>query len=109
MIIKGLFRWASSLQIYIYCLFIVEKVDESVILLGVLEDNRESYDFCMCNPPFFSDHLEAQGITNSRSDDRPEPHSVNTAGSTESVAFGGEVEFVKRMIHESIELKDKVR
>jgi methyltransferase len=53
--------------------------------------------------------LEAQGITNSRSDDRPEPHSVNTAGSTESVAFGGEVEFVKRMIHESIELKDKVR
>lgn len=87
----------------------VEKVDESAILLAVLKDNGESYDFCMCNPPFFSDHLEAQGITNSRSDDRPEPHSVNTAGSTESVAFGGEVEFVKRMIHESIELKDKVR
>lgn len=87
----------------------VKKVQESAILLDVIGDGADTYDFCMCNPPFFSDHLEAQGITNSRSDQRPEPHSVNTASSTESVAFGGEVEFVKKMIHESTKLKDKVR
>ncbi|VDI68941.1 methyltransferase [Mytilus galloprovincialis] len=87
----------------------VQKVEKDVVLLDVLETSAATYTFCMCNPPFFMDNLEAQGITNTRSDDRPEPHSVNTASPTESVAFGGEVEFVKKMIHESLELKTKVR
>ncbi|XP_063396984.1 RNA N6-adenosine-methyltransferase mettl16-like isoform X1 [Mytilus trossulus] len=87
----------------------VQKVEKDVVLLDVLKTSAATYTFCMCNPPFFMDNLEAQGITNTRSDDRPEPHSVNTASPTESVAFGGEVEFVKKMIHESLELKTKVR
>ncbi|CAC5388991.1 METTL16 [Mytilus coruscus] len=87
----------------------VQKVEKSVVLLDVLNTSAATFTFCMCNPPFFMDNLEAQGITNTRSDDRPEPHSVCTASPTESVAFGGEVEFVKKMIHESLELKTKVR
>ncbi|XP_052075615.1 RNA N6-adenosine-methyltransferase mettl16-like [Mytilus californianus] len=87
----------------------VQKVEKSAVLLDVLKVSAATYTFCMCNPPFFMDNLEAQGITNTRSDDRPEPHSVCTASPTESVAFGGEVEFVKKMIHESLELKTKVR
>ena len=83
-------------------------MEEDKILLGVVEDS-EKYDFCMCNPPFFSDHLEAQGIAATRSDDRPDPKSMSTASEKESIAWGGEVRFVCQMIEESLVLKDKIR
>ena len=87
---------------------LVKKVEEDTLLLGLVEDNT-NYDFCMCNPPFYSDHLEAQGITTSRSDDRPEPMSVSTASEVESISWGGEVKFVSRMIEESLVLKNRIR
>ena len=50
----------------------VVKVEEDTLLQGLLKDRSadDRYDFSMCNPPFFSDHLEAQGITNTRCEDR---------------------------------------
>ncbi|KAL4223936.1 Methyltransferase-like protein 16 [Mactra antiquata] len=86
----------------------VKKVTEDTILIGLL-DEGETYDFCMCNPPFYSDHLEAQGITSSRSDGRSDSSSVSTASEAESIAWGGEVRFVSQMIEESLKLKDRVR
>ena len=86
----------------------MKKVEEDTLLLGLVEDNT-NYDFCMCNPPFYSDHLEAQGITTSRSDDRPEPMSMSTASEVESISWGGEVKFVSRMIEESLVLKNRIR
>ena len=86
----------------------MKKVEEETLLIGLVEEDV-TYDFCMCNPPFYSDHLEAQGITTSRSDDRPEPQSISTASEVESISWGGEVKFVTRMIEESLVLKNRIR
>lgn len=69
----------------------------------------DKFDFCMCNPPFFADHMEAQAITKTRSLDRPEAKSVSTASPQECIATGGEVGFIRQMIEESVLLQDKIR
>lgn len=71
------------------------------------EDNKE-FDFCMCNPPFFKNEFEAShGVT--RSTKRPQPSGVCTGTETETVAGGGEVEFVKEIIKDSLVMKEQIR
>ncbi|XP_028856472.1 RNA N6-adenosine-methyltransferase mettl16-like [Denticeps clupeoides] len=87
----------------------VVKVPQKTLLMDALkEESSIIYDFCMCNPPFFANQLEAQGV-NSRNSRRPPPSSVNTGGVTEIMAEGGELEFVKRIIHDSLQLKRRLR
>ncbi|XP_036053795.1 RNA N6-adenosine-methyltransferase METTL16 [Onychomys torridus] len=87
----------------------VVKVPQKTLLMDALKEESEiAYDFCMCNPPFFANQLEAQGV-NSRNSRRPPPSSVNTGGITEIMAEGGELEFVKRIIHDSLQLKKRLR
>ncbi|MEE6468782.1 hypothetical protein FKM82_008379 [Ascaphus truei] len=87
----------------------VVKVPQKTLLMDALKEESEIiYDFCMCNPPFFANQLEAQGV-NSRNPRRPPPSSVNTGGVTEIMAEGGELEFVKRIIHDSLQLKKRLR
>ena len=58
------------------------KVPQKTLLMDDLKEESEIiYDFCMCNPPFFANQLEAKG-TNSRNPLRPPPSSVNTGGIT---------------------------
>ncbi|XP_016311130.1 methyltransferase-like protein 16 [Sinocyclocheilus anshuiensis] len=73
----------------------VVKVPQKTLLMDALKDESIVYDFCMCNPPFFANQLEAKGV-NSRNSRRPPPSSINTGGVTEIMAEGGELEFVKR-------------
>lgn len=83
---------------------------DSAGLFDGLIDQTKQYDFLMCNPPFFSDTLESQGITHTRKSDRPTANSINTAASVESIYDqGGEIEFVKRMINESRTYATNVR
>uniref|UniRef100_A0A8C9T1E1 U6 small nuclear RNA (adenine-(43)-N(6))-methyltransferase n=1 Tax=Scleropages formosus TaxID=113540 RepID=A0A8C9T1E1_SCLFO len=87
----------------------VVKVPQKTLLMDALkEESALVYDFCMCNPPFFANQLEAKGV-NSRNSRRPPPSSVNTGGVTEIMAEGGELEFVKRIIHDSLQLKKRLR
>ncbi|KAF7668865.1 hypothetical protein LDENG_00282890 [Lucifuga dentata] len=87
----------------------VVKVPQKTLLMDALkEETAIVYDFCMCNPPFFANQLEAKGV-NSRNSRRPPPSSVNTGGVTEIMAEGGELEFVKRIIHDSLQLKKRLR
>ncbi|XP_064208950.1 RNA N6-adenosine-methyltransferase mettl16 [Anguilla rostrata] len=87
----------------------VVKVPQKTLLMDALkEESALVYDFCMCNPPFFANQLEAKGV-NSRNSRRPPPSSVNTGGVTEIMAEGGELEFVKRIIHDSLQLKGRLR
>uniref|UniRef100_A0A8C6DBW5 U6 small nuclear RNA (adenine-(43)-N(6))-methyltransferase n=1 Tax=Moschus moschiferus TaxID=68415 RepID=A0A8C6DBW5_MOSMO len=86
----------------------VVKVPQKTLLMDALKEESEIiYDFCMCNPPFFANQLEAKGV-NSRNPRRPPPSSVNTGGITEIMAEGGELEFVKRIIHDSLQLKKRL-
>ncbi|NP_001003611.1 RNA N(6)-adenosine-methyltransferase mettl16 [Danio rerio] len=86
----------------------VVKVPQKTLLMDALKEESIVYDFCMCNPPFFANQLEAKGV-NSRNSRRPPPSSINTGGVTEIMAEGGELEFVKRVIHDSLQLKKRLR
>ncbi|XP_051891798.1 RNA N6-adenosine-methyltransferase mettl16 [Pristis pectinata] len=87
----------------------VVKVPQKTLLMDALKEESEIvYDFCMCNPPFFANQMEAKGV-NSRNPSRPPPSSINTGGITEIMAEGGELEFVKRIIHDSLQLKKRLR
>ncbi|BFZ18937.1 hypothetical protein BsWGS_21976 [Bradybaena similaris] len=89
----------------------VKQVSTEDILIAPLQSFTGStrFDFCMCNPPFFADHMEAQAVTSTRSVDRPEASTLSTASPQECIAQGGEVGFVKQMIDESAVLRDKIR
>lgn len=86
----------------------VVKVPQKTLLMDALKEDDIVYDFCMCNPPFFANQLEAKGV-NSRSSRRAPPSSINTGGVTEIMAEGGELEFVKSIIHDSLQLKRRLR
>lgn len=89
-------------------MFPVIRVSEGSILESVIGTSIDTYDFCMCNPPFFADHFEAQGLL-SRTVNRPEPRTISTASPQECVAEGGEVGFVRKMIEESVYFQQKIR
>uniref|UniRef100_A0A8C1SIA0 U6 small nuclear RNA (adenine-(43)-N(6))-methyltransferase n=1 Tax=Cyprinus carpio TaxID=7962 RepID=A0A8C1SIA0_CYPCA len=86
----------------------VVKVPQKTLLMDALKEQSIVYNFCMCNPPFFANQLEAKGV-NSRNSRRPPPSSINTGGVTEIMGEGGELEFVKRIIHDSLQLKKRLR
>uniref|UniRef100_A0A8C7GPP8 U6 small nuclear RNA (adenine-(43)-N(6))-methyltransferase n=1 Tax=Oncorhynchus kisutch TaxID=8019 RepID=A0A8C7GPP8_ONCKI len=54
------------------------------------------------------DALKSAIGVNSRNSRRPPPSSVNTGGVTEIMVEGGELEFVKRIIHDSLQLKTRL-
>ena len=86
----------------------VKQVSPSTILLGAV-DSTTQYSFCMCNPPFFKDREERYGGGASRSELRPPPSTFSSGTLSETVTEGGEVEFVKRIIHDSLTLRSSVR
>eukprot|EP00731_Ephydatia_muelleri_P035329 Em0114g13a len=84
----------------------VVQVSGDTLLLGALEDQQ--YHFCMCNPPFFGDGEERYGGV-ARSGSRPVPSTVSTGDVCETITAGGEVEFVQRIIRDSLKLRTTVR
>ncbi|CAG2064644.1 unnamed protein product, partial [Timema podura] len=89
-------------------LILVKSVSHTVVLKGALEEDY-SYDFCMCNPPFFSAESELNPSVKRRSPNRPHPRNGLTGSLQEVVVMGGEVAFIKRMIEESLELKTTIK
>ncbi|GAB1607970.1 RNA N6-adenosine-methyltransferase mettl16-like [Argonauta hians] len=94
----------------------VKKVGQPDGLRSVVEGTGHRYDFCMCNPPFYS-HEEEDPTEDSAPEaaaaapwaDRPPPNGTSTASRVESVTWGGEYQFVNRMIQDSLVLRDTVR
>ena len=81
--------------------YAVRQVEATDVLVGVLDEGT-SYDFCMCNPPFFKDTLERHGVNKKQ--------QVETSGADhEVITEGGEVQFVKRIISDSLKLRSKIR
>ncbi|XP_050717977.1 RNA N6-adenosine-methyltransferase METTL16-like [Eriocheir sinensis] len=67
-----------------------------------------TFDFTMCNPPFFSSEEEVDTMAKSKKG-RGEPCAAPTGSIHEKVTEGGEVEFIRQMVEESQLLKDRVR
>lgn len=87
----------------------MKKIEGDSLLLEALGDSPEQYDFCMCNPPFFSTTQELNCFFKSRKESRPRPRNAFCASVNEVVAKGGEVDFITKLIGESERLQDKVR
>ncbi|KZN84921.1 putative methyltransferase-like protein [Penicillium chrysogenum] len=66
----------------------------------------QKLDFTMCNPPFYTSPNE---LKQSAEQKEREPYSTCTGAEVEMVTSGGEVAFVKRMIDESLQLRDRVQ
>ena len=85
-----------------------EVANDSFLKIPLECEDTKEFDFCMCNPPFFISEFEASyGIA--RSEKRPQPSGVCTGTETETVTGGGEVEFVKEIIKDSLFLKEQIR
>lgn len=70
-------------------------------LLSGMVDADDLFDFCMCNPPFFSSSVEAAAD--------PHPFVTRDASTAELVTEGGEVAFVSQLIRESALVSTQVR
>lgn len=86
----------------------VKQVEPGTVLKGAL-DMDHTYDFTMCNPPFFSSEREADSSSKSRSSSRTLPRNGKTGSLGEVVVKGGEVAFILQMIQESAELRNMVK
>lgn len=67
-------------------------------------------DFTMCNPPFFDENADADNeqLYKNRTGNRPQPNNIKTGIACELMTPGGELAFVKRMIQQSDQLRDRV-
>lgn len=88
---------------------VVKLVSKDCMLKEALEPTVPHYTFAMCNPPFFESKKDKLGEVRSRGSQRPVPHTFSTGSVDETVTEGGEVGFVRRIIVDSLELKDRVR
>lgn len=70
--------------------------------------NWKHFDFTMCNPPFFKDELESDDDTAEQSKKRKPANNAKTGINCELTTTGGEVEFVRKIIQTSSQLKEKI-
>jgi 23S rRNA (adenine1618-N6)-methyltransferase len=68
--------------------------------------NGKTYDFVMCNPPFYDSEDDLAASRRIKTDD---PFAVCTGAPHEMITPGGELAFVRQMIQESFALKDRIR
>ncbi|KAJ4308151.1 hypothetical protein N0V94_009474 [Neodidymelliopsis sp. IMI 364377] len=76
-----------------------------LIPLGALDTQR--LDFTLCNPPFFADFNEMEKSLSGEGK-ATGPNAICTGASNEMVCPGGDFGFVKRIVDESLVLRDKV-
>ncbi|KAH8275355.1 hypothetical protein KR026_005568 [Drosophila bipectinata] len=70
----------------------------------------QKYHFCLCNPPFFDSNSPNPFGANTRNPERrPAPNNARTGSQEELTCAGGEVQFVQRIVDESLENKLRVR
>lgn len=65
----------------------------------------ERFDFTMCNPPFFKDDHDSDDDTAKETSKRKPANNAKTGITCELTTTGGEVEFVKKIIQRSTQLK----
>lgn len=81
----------------------VTKVNQGSSLGEILSLNQECYDFCMCNPPFF------ENIEDIRKKHRHSNETIaDVAQKDEIFVKGGEYEFVKNILQDSLIYKDRI-
>lgn len=68
--------------------------------------NPAVFDFTMCNPPFYSSREEVEKSAKAK---QLAPNAVCTGADVEMITAGGESGFVRRMVQESLEYRERCR
>ncbi|KAI9435810.1 S-adenosyl-L-methionine dependent methyltransferase [Lactarius indigo] len=76
------------------------------ILFPLTQDPAVSFDFSMCNPPFYA---SAEEVARSAATKALSPNAVCTGAEVEMITAGGEEGFVSRMVRESLALGERCR
>ncbi|XP_074602639.1 U6 small nuclear RNA (adenine-(43)-N(6))-methyltransferase [Brevipalpus obovatus] len=89
----------------------VVKVNPDTYLTDIPGQSTLQAHFLMCNPPFFKDRHQIDMDIGSMDDsnDSSSRSSANTSSEVEAVTQGGEVEFVKKIIQESVRLGESIK
>ncbi|GFV86253.1 RNA N6-adenosine-methyltransferase mettl16 [Trichonephila clavipes] len=81
----------------------VVKVSKDSILQEILTADEKSYDFCLCNPPFF------ENIDDIRKKNPKVKEKIEAFAKKEEIfSEGGETAFVKQMIKDSLQFRDRI-
>ncbi|XKL67409.1 hypothetical protein PGB90_002900 [Kerria lacca] len=89
-------------------LITIVAVSSSTFLDGIVTEN-ENIDFCMCNPPFFNSSNLEEDKKRYRKGQHQKIKNCTSGKMDEILSNGGETEFVKRIIQDSLKLRDKIR
>ncbi|CAO3568482.1 unnamed protein product [Mortierella alpina] len=86
----------------------ISKSTASLIFAEELFTGKEqrTYDFCMCNPPFYEDEQDIRESLDGKADG---PSAVCQGTSNEMMTLGGEVLFVQKMVDESTRWQTRIR
>ncbi|XP_063973301.1 U6 small nuclear RNA (adenine-(43)-N(6))-methyltransferase isoform X3 [Diachasmimorpha longicaudata] len=77
---------------------------EDATIFKATIDGGNSYDFSMCNPPFFdADNMDDRRVK------KMVPRNATTGSDGELAIEGGEKSFILKMIDESLEITEKIR
>lgn len=88
---------------------VIAQVDRASIFGNLFVESSGQKTFCTCNPPFFSSADEVVNSQN-RTGKRKPPKSANSGSSSELVfEGGGELEFVRLIVNESVQLGEKIQ
>lgn len=91
--------------------------DDPLDSLNQNNDKWQRFDFTMCNPPFFRDESESESNELKETDDdgakqpvekEKPPNNAKSGIGCELTTAGGEVEFVKKIIHQSNEFQKRI-
>ncbi|XP_046966198.1 U6 small nuclear RNA (adenine-(43)-N(6))-methyltransferase [Vanessa cardui] len=82
-----------------------ENKSTSIFDCVFVDNNDQVFDFCMCNPPFYTN---IQELLESRSPARPAPKNGFTGSPHELITEGGELQFCRKIIAESKIYKDRI-
>ncbi|KAI8978907.1 hypothetical protein BDB01DRAFT_852136 [Pilobolus umbonatus] len=72
----------------------------------LIANGNRQYAFSMCNPPFYSSVEEIEECLSFK---ESEPSATCQGSTNEMITVGGEYEFIKKMIIESMKLKTRIR
>ncbi|KAF9153305.1 Methyltransferase-like protein 16 [Linnemannia schmuckeri] len=85
---------------------IIKNNSTDIFLALLFKDPEQRYDFCMCNPPFYKDE---QDIQDSLEGKEGQASAVCNGTINEMITAGGETQFVKQMVDESIVHGQRIR
>lgn len=73
----------------------------------LLDGNSKTFDFCLCNPPFYDD--SSSGEPQNRTGNRPAPRNAKTGSRGELSCDGGEVNFIRKIFTASFKYRSRIR